>query len=381
VLPEAEYIALRDHIKANGLQNPIVLFEEQILCGIHRDKACRELGIEAKYVRPEIKDPFEYAIGDNERRRGQLTELQRIETAEKMANLKLGSNQYKKVGPSNEASISISQERAAKLNGVSLSSVQRFKRVRNETIPEVLDAVRLGEVALPRASDTIARLPKEPKELQLAALKEAKTRTKRRVNGSSRESNKSASTNWKNNPAYVALETKSLAGINAPSIYPTDLPLPVNGHNAHIEAKVQAHIRELKTAEPKIAQMSQRELGEEVYVHVQFIQTYGMEPDGMRVTGPIDKRWIDWAKNVATKMQLRKIILLEQAKYRQLAKSAKTETKRSSRKEKDEPVLELQWKKFQGKLKEAIQLFHRDDGAEVIRRTVDFLEKHFAPRQ
>src|SRR5215469_5574221 len=314
-LPEPEFIALRDHIKANGLQNPIVLYEEQILCGINRDHACRELGIEAKYIRAEIKDPFEYAIGDNERRRGQLTEIQRVETAEKMANLK-GSNQYKKVGPPNGGSTSISQERAAKLNGVSSSSLERFRRVKAHAVPEVLAAVKAGQVSLPRAAEQISPLPRDQ---QLTALEEAKTKTRRSSNGSHKKPVAIKATDWKINPAYLAIEKQSLAEINAPSIYPVDTPLPLNAHSAHTQARIQAHIRELKTAEPKIAEMSRKELAEDVYLHVQFIQTYGMEPDGMRVTGPIDRCWINWAKSVATKMQTRKIILDEQAKYRELA--------------------------------------------------------------
>jgi len=380
-LPEAEYIALRDHIKANGLQNPIVLYEEQILCGIHRDRACRELEIEAQYIRPQIRDPFEYAIGDNERRRGQLTEIQRIETADKMANLKRGGggNQYIKCNSSNDGMQNISRERAAKLNGVSASAIDRFRRVKTQTIPEVFEAVKAGEILLATASEKIAPLQKDK---QLAALEEAaKKRIKREPANGSRPAAKQKPSDWKTNPAYLALEKQSLAEISVPSIYPADAPLPLNGHNAHMQAKIQAHIRELKVAEPRIAEMKHKELGEDVYVHVQFIQTYGMEPDGMRVTGPIDKPWIDWAKSVATKMQVRKIMLAEQAKYKDAAKRAKAEVKRPNRREKDEPVFDLQWRKFQPELKKALQVFHRDDGAEVIRRTVEFLQKHFAPRQ
>jgi hypothetical protein len=360
-----------------------VLYEEQILCGIHRDRACRELEIEAAYVRPRINDPFEYAIGDNERRRGQLTELQRIETAEKMANLKHGAepggrgNQYVSGKTSNEALPNISIERAAKLNGVSRSAVDRFRRIKtNQTIPEVLAAVKAGEVALPRAAEYISPLPRDQ---QLAALEEAKTHTKRRSSDAPRRSAKP--TDWKTTPAFLASEKRSLAQINIPSIYPVDIPLPVNEHYPHIQAKVQAAICELKNVELKIAKMTSAELHEDVYRHVQFLQTYGMEPDGIRITGPIDQRWIKWVKSVATKMQVRKMMLGEAAQYREAAKRARVEARRPNRKEKDEPVFELQWKKFQPKLKEALQLFHRDDQAEVIKRTTDFIQKHFAPRQ
>jgi hypothetical protein len=105
-----------------------------------------------------------------------------------------------------------------------------------------------------------------------------------------------------------------------------------------------------------------------------------MESDGMRITGSIDKAWVNWAKAVATKMQVRKILLSEQAKYKQIGKTNKT-PKQPSRRQKDEPLLELQWKKFQSKLKEGLKLFHPDDGTEIIKRTIDFLENYFAPKQ
>jgi hypothetical protein len=374
-LPESEFIALRDHIKANGLLHPIVLFEEQILCGTNRDRACRELGIEAQYIRPQIVDPFEYAIGDNELRR-QLSQIQKIEIAAKMANLKHGSNRFK-VEPSFEGSTSISAERAAELNGVSKSAIERFRRVKNNCLPEVLAAVQAGEVALPRASETIAPLPKEQ---QIGALEEAKKRTKRTNKRSADRTVKSKPGNWKSNPAYLAIEKQLLEEINTPSIYPVDLPLPVNEHNALRQSKIQAHIRDLKSVEPKIAQMTHTDISEFVYPHVQFIQTYGMESDGMRITGSIDKGWVNWAKAVATKMQVRKILLSEQAKYKQIGKTAKP-LKQPNRRQKDEPLLELQWKKFQSKLKEALKLFHPDDGTEIIKRTIDFLENYFAPKQ
>jgi hypothetical protein len=68
-----------------------------------------------------------------------------------MANLKVGgdgSNQYERAIPSNEGMQKISIARAAKLNGVSATAVERFRRVRTKAIPEVLTAVKAGEIPL-----------------------------------------------------------------------------------------------------------------------------------------------------------------------------------------------------------------------------------------
>ena len=59
---------------------------------------------------------------------GQLTQIQRVEVTEKMATLKrggTGANQYKSAAPSIDGAANISIDRAAKLNGVSPTSLER----------------------------------------------------------------------------------------------------------------------------------------------------------------------------------------------------------------------------------------------------------------
>lgn len=49
-LSKADLKALAEDIKANGLANPITLYQNKILDGVHRDKACEMVGVEPKYV-------------------------------------------------------------------------------------------------------------------------------------------------------------------------------------------------------------------------------------------------------------------------------------------------------------------------------------------
>ena len=78
LLPEMtadDFNALVSDIKENGLINPIVLFENQILDGKHRYKACLELGIEPKVetFTGNKEQALHFVISQNIARRHLLT--------------------------------------------------------------------------------------------------------------------------------------------------------------------------------------------------------------------------------------------------------------------------------------------------------------------
>jgi len=64
-----EYTALKADIKKKGLLNPITLYQNKILDGLSRHRACEELGIEPEYTVYEGEDPLGYAISQNLYRR------------------------------------------------------------------------------------------------------------------------------------------------------------------------------------------------------------------------------------------------------------------------------------------------------------------------
>lgn len=73
-----DYTALRDDIKANGLLEPIVIYDGKILDGRNRYTACLDLGIEPRYEAFEGTDPVAYVISKNLHRR-HLTKEQQVE--------------------------------------------------------------------------------------------------------------------------------------------------------------------------------------------------------------------------------------------------------------------------------------------------------------
>jgi ParB-like chromosome segregation protein Spo0J len=145
LLTGAEFDALVADIKANGLLQPIVLFDGAILDGRNRYRACLAAGVAPGFVAWHGRgNPAAYVISQNLHRR-HLNESQRAMVAAKLAKLPVGSNQHASI----EAP---SQEIAAELLNVSRSAVQRAAKVRDHGTPELVAAVERGEVAVSRAA-------------------------------------------------------------------------------------------------------------------------------------------------------------------------------------------------------------------------------------
>jgi ParB-like chromosome segregation protein Spo0J len=85
----AEAGEMRESLRALGLLNPIVLWDDQIVDGRHREMFCRELGIEARYDDitdrcPTEQDMRAYVAALNQHRRSRTTPLTVAEKREKV---------------------------------------------------------------------------------------------------------------------------------------------------------------------------------------------------------------------------------------------------------------------------------------------------------
>src|SRR5262245_47592367 len=117
LLEGAEFDELVIDIKANGLHEPIVVYEDQILDGRNRYRACTAAGVSCKFETYEGDDPLGFCISANLRRR-HLDESQRAMVAADLANFSHGGDRSK--SPIGD----LTQADAAKLLNVGKRSVE-----------------------------------------------------------------------------------------------------------------------------------------------------------------------------------------------------------------------------------------------------------------
>lgn len=146
----AEFDELVADIRANGVREPVILFEGKILDGRNRYRASDIAGVDCPMTTYDGSDPVGYAVSLNLRRR-HLSEGQRAWVAAQLSNLSLGANQH---------SQGVSIDTASELLNVGRASVARAAVVRDHGATELQDKVSSGAVAPSTAAD-IARLPKE----------------------------------------------------------------------------------------------------------------------------------------------------------------------------------------------------------------------------
>lgn len=126
MLSDQELHDLAQDIKANGLQQPIVMHGDTLLDGRNRLAACDKAGVKPTFRQHE-GDPVRFIISANLRRR-HLSESQRALVAARLANLPKGN-----LSKSANLPISaISQPEAARLLNVSPRSLRTAKQILEE---------------------------------------------------------------------------------------------------------------------------------------------------------------------------------------------------------------------------------------------------------
>lgn len=152
-----EYQALVEDIKVHGLRNPIVIFNNRILDGVYRDRACEELGIPRRYTQwqpqvhgDSVDTPIAFAISQHTRRN--LTVDQKAIYAAKLATLGRGRPEK------NASTDALTQHHAALMLGISRASVQRARVVVDADIAPLTELVATRELSL-GAAFKFAKLP------------------------------------------------------------------------------------------------------------------------------------------------------------------------------------------------------------------------------
>lgn len=145
VLPKMvddEFQALKADIKEHGLLEPIVIYEDAILDGRHRQLICEELEIKPDYIQFEVLgyngSALDYVISKHQRRN--LTSDQKAILADKVANLKDGERQVL----TNEK---VTLSEALKSTGASKGQVGKLRKIKKIN-PEIIERIESGETSI-----------------------------------------------------------------------------------------------------------------------------------------------------------------------------------------------------------------------------------------
>jgi len=164
-MSKGDFDQLASDISSNGLLEPITLYEDQILDGRNRYRACVNTGVSPKFVDYEGDDPLTFVISKN-LSRSHLDESQRAMVAARLANMKQHSNQYNN-GQANLPD-HISQKNAAEKLNVGDRSVRSARKVIESGDKNLIQAVENGSIAV-SVAEKIARLDPEEREQVISA--------------------------------------------------------------------------------------------------------------------------------------------------------------------------------------------------------------------
>jgi hypothetical protein len=154
-MPHMEYRALVEDIATHGQRDPITLFEGAVLDGVHRQRACRDIGVPVRFTVFEgsFADAVAFVVSKNVLRR-HLTESQRALVGAKLTNLTAEAARGGRPGKTSPQG-DVSRTEAAQLVGVSPNTLTRARTVLRAGDADVVAAVERGELTVAAAVDAI----------------------------------------------------------------------------------------------------------------------------------------------------------------------------------------------------------------------------------
>jgi len=154
-----EFNALVADIKKNGLLEPIWVYEDKILDGRNRYRACQTADIKPQFMKYTKDNPLQFVVSKNLYRR-HLNESQRAVIAAKVANMP--KHLHKTDRP-----IGLSQPEAAKMFNVSERTIRRVKSVGREA-PELIPEIKSGNITAHQAIKKVKTKKREEERKKLA---------------------------------------------------------------------------------------------------------------------------------------------------------------------------------------------------------------------
>lgn len=154
-----DFVDLLNDIRENGVQQPITVFEDMVLDGWHRYRACRQIGCQCPSAPFTGNDPVRFVLSLNLNRR-HLTGSQKAE-AVVACNAWAPSGRPKGEAASPFPTVKTMAEEA----GVSERTIQKAKKAHAAGLGE---AVKAGRVSVEKAAE-IADLPEDEREAAIEA--------------------------------------------------------------------------------------------------------------------------------------------------------------------------------------------------------------------
>jgi N6-adenosine-specific RNA methylase IME4/ParB-like chromosome segregation protein Spo0J len=156
LVEDAEFDELVADIREHGLHEPIVVYEDKVLDGRNRLRACVAAGVEPAFIPYTGDDPISYVVSLNLRRR-HLNESQRAMVAAKLATLRDGQRADLVEG--------LPIGKASALLNVGERSVARAREVIDHGAPELVSAVERGAVSVSAAADVATQPTEDQREI------------------------------------------------------------------------------------------------------------------------------------------------------------------------------------------------------------------------
>ena len=151
-----------------GLLDPIIVWQGQIIDGLHRQRACREAGVQPRYeLLDDDADPVQYVIAKNGTRRD-MDESQRAVVAHELSQWSAPGRPRENDKNCSDVN-SFTQVQAAQALRVGRTMVSYARRVLSDdgpAVPELRQAVKEWRITVSDA----AKVAKKPPEIQRRAL-------------------------------------------------------------------------------------------------------------------------------------------------------------------------------------------------------------------
>lgn len=160
-----DFQSLTDSIQNIGVQNPITLYEGMVIDGWHRYRAATDAGMDCPTVDLGDVDPRDFVMAQNKARR-HITQAQlAMATTAVYAWRQVGNPAFGLLHT--ECAIGKTTSEMAGIAGVHRNTIVQAQAVQTKAAPEVVEAVKRGDIGLPKAA-AIAKLPQSEQAAAIA---------------------------------------------------------------------------------------------------------------------------------------------------------------------------------------------------------------------